>query len=288
MPPPELSSRAIGAAASIALKLKIGPVEPEILHISGHFSLRLRPLDLVARALPGNSAEVQARLSRELEVARHLVRKGAPVVAPATTQPPGPHSCGGFVLTLWQHVEHVPADPDNRAHAASAAEALWRVHNALADYPGELPSWRDKIQRCRALLTDRRALSPLRPADRAFLLVVHDRIMDSLDGLTVESVPIHGDAGAHNVLITPGGALYGDFEDACRGPREWDIGWLDDFELTRFAPISRDLLFLLADLRSFCVSVWCWARYDIAEKREAAEAHLAHLRTQYVRSPQPR
>jgi hypothetical protein len=42
---------------------------------------------------------------------------------------------------------------------------------------------------------------------------------------------------------------------------------------------------LLADLRSLCVAVWCWARYDIAEKRDAANVHLAYLRTQYA-SPQ--
>jgi hypothetical protein len=145
-----------------------------------------------------------------------------------------------------------------------------------------LPSWRDKIQQCRILLTDRWALSPLKSVDRAFLLMVHDRIMASLNGLPVGSIPIHGGAGAHNVLITPGGARYLDFEDVCRGPREWDIGWLGDIDLARFEPVSRDLLLLLADLRSLCVSVWCWARYDIAEKREAAEVHLAYLRTQYA------
>jgi hypothetical protein len=145
-----------------------------------------------------------------------------------------------------------------------------------------LPSWRDKIQQCRILLTDRWALSPLKPVDRAFLLMVHDRIMASLDGLPVGSIPIHGGAGAHDVLITPGGARYLDFEDVCRGPREWDIGWLGDIDLARFEPVSRDLLLLLADPRSLCVSVWCWARYDTAEKREAAEVHLAYLRTQYA------
>ena len=138
-------------------------------------------------------------------------------------------------------------------------------------------------RQCHVLLTDRRGLSLLKSTDRAFLLMVHDRIMARLNGLPVGSIQIHGDAGAHNVLITPGGALYVDFENVCRGPREWDIGWLGDIDLARFEPVSRDLL--LTDLRSLCVSVWCWARYDIAEKREAAEVHLAYLRTQYTRPP---
>jgi hypothetical protein len=282
MSPQEMSSRAIQAAADLARELKFGQVEPEVLHISEHVSIQLHPLDLVARMLPADGADAQARLRRELDVAGHLVRREAPVAAPAAALSPGPYCCDGFVLTLWQHVEHVTADSDNRAHMASAADALWRVHNALADYPGPLPPWRKKIRQCHVLLTDRRALSPLKSVDRAFLRMVHDRIVARLNGLPVGSIPIHGDAGAHNVLITPGGALYADFEDVCRGPREWDIGWLGDIQLGRFEPVSRDLLLLLADLRSLCVSVWCWARYDIAEKREAAEVHLGYLRTQYT------
>jgi hypothetical protein len=84
--------------------------------------------------------------------------------------------------------------------------------------------------------------------------------MSRLDRLPVGSIPIHGDDGAHNVLIAPGGALYGDFEDACRGRREWGIEWLGDVDLTRFQPISRDLRLVQTDLRSRCVSVGCWAR----------------------------
>jgi aminoglycoside phosphotransferase (APT) family kinase protein len=282
MSPQGMSSRAIQAAADLARELNIGQVEPEVLHISEHVSIRLHPLDLVARMLPADGADAQARLRRELDVVGHLVRREAPVAAPAAALSPGPYYCDGFVLTLWQHVEHVAADPDNPAHVASAADALWRVHNALVDYPGPLPSWRKKFRQCHILLTDRRALSPLKSVDRAFLLMVHDQIMDRLNGLPVGSTPIHGDAGAHNVLITPGGALYVDFEDVCRGPREWDIGWLGDIQLGRFEPVSRDLLLLLADLRSLYVSVWCWARYDIAEKREAAEVHLGYLRARYT------
>jgi hypothetical protein len=111
----QMASRAVKAAAGIARELHIGPVEPEMLHISQHISIRLHPLELVARMLTAQDAHAQASLSRE------LVRKEAPVFAPATTPPPGPHSCGGFILTLWQHVEHAPADQDNRAHMARRA-----------------------------------------------------------------------------------------------------------------------------------------------------------------------
>ena len=72
------------------------------------------------------------------------------------------------------------------------------------------------------------------------------------------------------MLITAEGPRWTDFETACRGPREWDIGFLPGINPAPFAPIDRDLLDALADLRSLCVAVWCFALYDVPEKREAA------------------
>src|SRR5258708_27272964 len=37
----------------------------------------------------------------------------------------------------------------------------------------------------------------------------------------------------------------------------------------------------LRDLRSWCVSVWCWDKYELPEKREAAEYHLGYLRQRF-------
>ena len=34
---------------------------------------------------------------------------------------------------------------------------------------------------------------------------------------------LHGDAHRRNLLATPAGFLWTDFEDACMGPRAWDI-----------------------------------------------------------------
>jgi hypothetical protein len=64
--------------------------------------------------------------------------KAAPVVSPTMEIPAGPYFHDGFGLTLWRFFEHIPADFDNQAHVASAAKALRRVHDALAEFPGEL------------------------------------------------------------------------------------------------------------------------------------------------------
>jgi hypothetical protein len=83
--------------------------------------------------------------------------------------------------------------------------------------------------------------------------------------------------------MTPEGARYGDFEKVNLGPREWDIGCLPpDTDLTAFEPVNRDALAVLGDLRSICVSVWCWAKYDMPEKREAAEYHLGYLKERFA------
>jgi hypothetical protein len=111
--------------------------------------------------------------------------------------------------------------------------------------------------------------------------MTYDRIIRAMDTLPLELIPIHGDAGPHNVLITADGTRYTDFEDACLGPREWDVGWVRDADLVAFESIDRRRLSVLSDLRSLCVSVWCFANYDMADKREAADYHLGYLKERF-------
>ena len=282
MPQDDVSTRAMQAAIAVARRLGADGVAATILHASEHVSIRLSPLDVVARVRVVDQPAVDQELRREVAVARHLVRKAAPVVGPSTALPAGPHFQDGLGITLWQFVEHVAADSENRTDMESAARALRRIHDALADFPGALPPFRTKIDKCRALLQDRSALTALPGADRAFLLAVHGRVTAALDAFPLEAVPIHGDAGAHNVFITAAEALYADFSDVSLGPREWDIGFLPDIDLTPFKPIDRDLLAVLGDLRGLCVAVWCWAKYEMPEKREAADYHLGYLKERFA------
>jgi Ser/Thr protein kinase RdoA (MazF antagonist) len=256
-------------------------MEPVVLHESQHVSIRLFPFDIVARVVGTQEGEAAARLERELAVARHLVERSAPVVPPATELAAGPHFHDGYGLTLWRFIDHVVADADNSAHVASAAQALRRMHQALADFPGELPNFRIKIGKCRALLETASALPALPAADRAFLLTAYDRILAAVDALPIDLAPVHGDAHLGNVFIAAGGVLWNDLGDACMGPREWDIGWLPDAGLRAFAPVDRELLSVFSDLRSLCVCVWCWDKYLTPEQREAADYHLGYLRDRF-------
>jgi hypothetical protein len=263
----------------VARRLGLGRVDPTVLHTSRHVSIRLLPMGLVARAMRDDAQSLD-RLRRELSVAQHLAARGAPSVSPAAGVPPGPHFSDGFAITFWKFVSHVPADEDDAEHMARAAAALSRVHQALADFPSELPNFWVKVDQCRNLLQTPAALPALAPGDRQFLLLVYRSLRTTLDRLSVRIVPILGDAHLGNVFITSDGALWNDFEDACLGPREWDIGFLPEQELAVFEPLNRDALVELGYLRSLYVSIHCWALADIPEKREAAEYHLGYLREQ--------
>lgn len=282
-PQEQISIRAMEAAISVAQRLGIKCAGSRLLCHSAHTSIGLFPSDIVARVRSTERPDADSKLRRELAVARHLVGKGLAVVNPTTEIPAGPYFHDGFGLTLWRFIAHDPADFDNQMHAENAAKALRRIHDALADFPGELPSLRSKLGECRTMLDDETALPALPRTDRCFLLALYDRLIAALDAIALTPVPIHGDAGAHNVFMTPQGAWYGDFEDVCRGPREWDIGFLPPgIDLAAFGLIDRDLFAILSDLRSLCVAVRCWAKYDIGEKREAADYHLAYLKERFA------
>jgi hypothetical protein len=142
----------VEAATHLVRHLGIGRVDPTMLRESQHLSIRLFPLDIVARVVCADQVETITRLNRELAVVRHSVERSAPVVGPTSRLPAGPHFHDGFALTLWQFVDHVAADGDSAEHAASAAAALRRVHEGLADFRDGLPSFWIKIEQCRNLL----------------------------------------------------------------------------------------------------------------------------------------
>ncbi|WP_407177476.1 phosphotransferase [Bradyrhizobium sp. STM 3562] len=273
----DIPHRAALAAAIVAARFTAARVEPVILHQSRHITVLLRPLAIVARVVVVNSGLCIEALNRELQIARHLGARGAPIVRSSQAYPAGPHVHEQFAMTLWLHVEHLRTDDDDDVERlASAARALRRVHEALADYPHWLPSYRAKIDECGALLGDRSALAAMANSDRNVLLKIYDHLICSLDNHPVRPVPIHGDAHLGNVLFAAEGPLWTDFDAVSLGPREWDIGCVPD--LAAFEPIDHELFTLLSLIRSVCVSTWCWAVPRLPGKLEAAKYHLEYLK----------
>ncbi len=145
----------------------------------------------------------------------------------------------------------------------------------LADYPGPLPSYEERIAQCAALLRGPDAPAALSKDDRAFLLGTYERLSEKLSRFEIGSSPIHGDAHIGNVFFTSDGPLWTDFETVCNGPYEWDASAL----LCPSLPgLDRELYETIAEMRSLCVAVWCSTLAHDPEKREAAQEQLAWLK----------
>ena len=249
----EILARALRAANRVAHR-GAGAPEAVVLYRSRRICLLLPELATVARMVPADEANV-ATEARELAVSRYLAERGAPVVGPAATMPAAPFIEEGMVVTLWPHIAHAEAHYDSPQDVADAAYALRRVHDALADYPGALPSYAERIEECAALLRKPGALPALADDDRTFLMRAYERLSHSLAAFAIRSLPIHGDAHLGNVFVTPGGPLWTDFETVCLGPREWDAAGVP--HLPAFQPLDAQLYAVLSGMRSLCVVVWC-------------------------------
>jgi hypothetical protein len=268
--------RALEAAVSVVESLCVVVERPVILADSNNTIVWLAPRPIVAKVGTSHfrDAELES-LARELAVAAHLSRHGAPIVAPAADLSPGPHRWRDLTLTLWQYVGpscEVVLEP------AEAAAVLSAVHDALAAFPGALPPFDLELADARLLLLPAR--SPTLPdSDRRFLVSVIDELEEALAGLVSVERALHGSPHAGNWLRTAEGLLLLDFETACRGPLEWDLAALDDAAVHLFADVDLELVVLLRRMRSVCVAAKCWVEPDRApEVCQAARIHLKLLR----------
>jgi Phosphotransferase enzyme family len=210
------TARAVDAALSLARGEGLRVDDPVVLRDLTNVLVRLDPSPVVAR-VPQTLSRLRGREWFELEVraVSWLAKAGAPVAPPAAELDPGPHERDGFLVSFWQVVDH----DANRFDAAEGGRALRALHAALANYPEELPSF-DRLDEIGRLL------DLLRPS----VLISQEEIdgLQSVRALLVPRPPvllrpIHGDAHVGNVLWTPEGPRWTDFENLCAGPVEYDL-----------------------------------------------------------------
>jgi hypothetical protein len=215
--------RALRAALAVAEEAGVRVVAPVVLHDGSNLLVHLAPAPVVAR-VPNVTGAVRpgaAWLEREVAVAGHLARRGAPVVGPAPGVDPGPHDHDGVPVTLWELAEAVPGPVD----APAAGRGLRECHEALDGFDGDLPE-NAMFHEARAIVARLAADAAIGPDDAALLDRIGVRLAARLDTLDVPTQALHGDAHLRNVIQTVRGPLWNDFEDTFRGPRAWDLACL--------------------------------------------------------------
>jgi Phosphotransferase enzyme family len=208
----QATESAVNAALAVARAHGLRCEEAVVLRDAWHILLHLRPLPIVARVssgLPYPEGPNPDDVVREVAVAAHAARAGAPVVPPASEVEAVPYRHGGHIVSFWRYVEpYAPPDP------AEAGRGLRAIHEALADFEGSLSS-AGHPEEMHTMLA---ALGPS-PETELLQEIFADR--PSADGQA-----LHGDAHLGNCLGAPAGPLWHDFETACRGPREYDLAAL--------------------------------------------------------------
>ncbi|GLZ31109.1 hypothetical protein Lesp02_32970 [Lentzea sp. NBRC 105346] len=197
------ASPAVRAAVSVAAAHGLRVSAPVVLRDLSNTLIWLRPAPVVARVAAVTAvvrADVAAYLARDLAVSAYLADRGFPVVGGSAELPPGPHVRDGFTLSFNRYV---PVDSSWTPSPADFAVLLAELHDELAGYPGPLPS---RLPFDDILGVDPSAVLPDEPSGIAR--------------------PLHGDAHPGNVLMTPAGPVWNDFEDTWRGPVEWDLACL--------------------------------------------------------------
>lgn len=207
-----------------------GVLTPVVIRRRANALIRLDPLPVVARVANWTASvrdEPADNLRVEVELSRWAASRGLAVPVPMTGAMAGPHTEDGVTFTLW------PLADDGAALAdpGLAGRALAELHAALAGFPGELPG-PDPIafEANRAMMV----LGRMGLLDSEEAMLVADECRELLADLRLAMsqlpagrlVPLHGDAHARNARVAEGHVTWFDFEDAWRGPVEWDVATL--------------------------------------------------------------
>ncbi|MGH3763473.1 phosphotransferase [Actinophytocola sp.] len=210
---------AVAAATRITADLGLTLTEPRVLKDGSNVLVHLYPSPFVARVAT-LTAELRPGVDRwltgDIELASFLLSRGLPVTRPATDPPAGPYDVDGITVALWHYEKHDPArTPDPAGLVASLGE----LHAAMREFPGRLGADgpRGDLSRLLAILERDRLVDP---GVLRLMRAEGERLGERMSALPAQVV--HGDAHPGNVLVTPAGVRWNDFEDAWHGPVAWD------------------------------------------------------------------
>lgn len=244
------TTRAIGAATSIAASLGLAADAAIVLHNSNKLTARMTPCDVVARVTFGGHEA--ARL--ELERARTLALAGCPVGTAEPGVDPLVYTHDGFAVTLWTHYDPAAAP----LSPVEYASALALLHAGMRTVDLASPGFTDRIADAQQIAANPDLSPELTAPDRELLA---GRLAD-LRGIVgperdTEQL-LHGEPHPGNVLATRNGAVFIDFETLCRGPIEFDLAHVPQAVCEHYPGINEELLDACRQLVIAMVAAWRW------------------------------
>lgn len=214
---------ALAAACRVAGGFDYTSDDPIVLQETNNTVVWLQPHAVIAKV--GKWSDSEAALVREHNVGAALAVLDAPVAHPIPEIGPARDAETGFTVTLWERLDH---DAEQEAPPEAIGSSLRKLHDALMRYDEELPSFYANIDRAKRALADDGVMHALAPGDRALLRRAFDHLRQEVEDGDLLRRPLHGEAHSGNLLVTPEGLRWIDFEDACVGPLEWDLAFLPE------------------------------------------------------------
>jgi hypothetical protein len=264
------------AAVAVAREVGLDVREPRLLRDLTNVLVHLAPEPVVAR-VPMTFTRLRGRswIARELELTAALADGGAQVAGPARSVDPGPYERDGYLVTLWEYVDH---DRDRPLDARRAGEALWEIHELLAAQDSRGLEHFARLDEIETLV----AMLGLSSDERHVFQEALAAARSTVDDLDLTLQPVHGDAHRWNLLHTPAGPLWSDFENVCLGPRELDIACNeirarahgrereDDDLLAGYGEFDQDLVPLLIPVHALFLAAWT---FELAERTPEIRPH---------------
>lgn len=284
------AQNAVHAAVVEAAAHGVHATDPEVLADGFNVIVHLRPAPVVARVVLMPAllrSGIDEMITRELAVARFLVERGVPAVRPSGALPAGPHERDGVWLSFWEHLEVLPGFAEAREFGVRLRE----LHEVLRDFPVEVPALDIPLNDVDSFLRHGRRHVELSDADAKLIGDLRDRLGTEIEAL--RQVPVqqlHGDAHPGNLLRTPQGWVWTDFEETMVGPVGWDLACLsattrlDAATAIREYGVEAGSFEVFATLRNLQAACW----YPLLAERfpefgDRARAALDGLRSRVTR-----
>lgn len=271
---------AVGAARRVAASFGFVSDDPVVLQETNNTVVWLRPHLVVAKV--GKWQHSPVSMVREHQIAAALAAVDAPVGPPVEGTSPKVDDETGFMVTLWERLDH---DAEQEPDPVDAATSLRDLHCALDGFADGLPSFDESLDLAQATLWDDRAMKVLSGSDLTLLRAAFRRLRHELSERRYPVRPLHGEAHLGNLLVTPGGLRWIDLENVSIGPLEWDLAFLPEGSAEVFPEADGSLLDLLRILNSARVATWCFARWEFQELHWHGRHHLEVVRRAEAMAP---